>query len=86
MGKSTISMAIFNSFLLVYQRVGLWHWVPHAAGPSTWTRCPHHLRGLAQSHGDFDERRENWFPETDLDLGWWMLVEPKTSNNVWGIE
>ena len=30
MGKSTISMAIFNSFLLVHQRVfaniGIWHW------------------------------------------------------------
>jgi len=25
---------------------------------STWTRCPHHLRGIAQSHGDFLETRE----------------------------
>ena len=34
MGKSTISMVIFNSFLLVYQRVGSFQalWCPGEAG------------------------------------------------------
>ena len=64
--------------------VGLWHWVmtpcprlaPGLAAPTT---CAESRRAMAISW-----RRENWFPETDLDLGWWMLVEPKTSKNVRG--
>ena len=65
MGKSTISMAIFNSFLLVYQRVNEHH-VPFAIA------CPHRFCMEKQADKSPDNRSQECLRhDLGASLFWW---------------
>ena len=65
MGKSTISMAIFNSFLYVYRRVKRINHVPLASFKSVTTSLPPHFLMVVQKGND---------PHNSLNSGEWNII------------
>jgi len=88
MGKSTISMAIFNSFLYVYQRVWLRRWAPGASDFFTglWKTMVHLVSDdvgihksstLKISHGICKYRDISWYLMISHDISWYLLFSEK---------
>ena len=92
MGKSTISMAILNSFLYVYQRVWLRRWAPGASDFFTglWKTMVHLVSDdvgihksstLKISHGICKYRDISWYLMISHDISYFQKGSKGSSSN-----